>query len=75
MSYCPGEVARSSADTFVASLFAPGFGDIPPFFVEDVLRTDGRARKFLGASELVVAGRGGPFAFSRGTAETTFVSV
>jgi pimeloyl-ACP methyl ester carboxylesterase len=38
------------AAAFVASLFAPGFGDIPPFFVEDVLRTDGRARKFLGAS-------------------------
>ncbi|MGO9420928.1 alpha/beta fold hydrolase [Roseiarcus sp.] len=41
---------RDRAAAFVASLFAPGFGDIPSFFVDDVLRTDGRARKFLGAS-------------------------
>lgn len=41
---------RNQAAAFVASLFAPGFADYPPFFVEDVLRTDGRARKFLGAS-------------------------
>jgi pimeloyl-ACP methyl ester carboxylesterase len=38
------------ATDFVASLFAPGFGDVPSFFVDDVLRTDGHARKFLGAS-------------------------
>lgn len=41
---------RDRADAFVASLFAMGFCDIPPFFVDDVLRTDGRARKLLGAS-------------------------
>jgi pimeloyl-ACP methyl ester carboxylesterase len=38
------------AAAFVASLFAPGFAEVPRFFVQDVLRTDGRARKFLGAS-------------------------
>ena len=33
-----------------AAVFAPGFADVPPFFVEDALRADGRARKLLGAS-------------------------
>ena len=41
---------RNRATAFVASFFAPGFGDVPSFFLDDVLRTDGRARKFLGAS-------------------------
>ncbi len=35
---------------YVAAFFRPGFADIPPFFLDDVLRTDGRARSNLGAS-------------------------
>ena len=38
------------ASAYVAAFFRPGFADIPPFFLEDVLRTDGRARSNLGAS-------------------------
>ncbi len=38
------------ASAYVAAFFSPGFADIPPFFLEDVLRTDGRARSNLGAS-------------------------
>jgi pimeloyl-ACP methyl ester carboxylesterase len=38
------------ASAYVAALFRPGFADIPPFFLDDVLRTDGRARSNLGAS-------------------------
>ena len=38
------------ASAYVATFFKPGFADIPPFFLEDVLRTDGRARSNLGAS-------------------------
>ena len=34
----------------MSSMFKPGFADVPPFFVEDALRADGRARKLLGAS-------------------------
>ncbi len=37
-------IDRDQAAAYVASFFAPGFADIPAFFVEDVLRTDGRAR-------------------------------
>ena len=43
------------ASAYVAAFFRPGFADIPPFFLEDVLRTDGRARSNLGAS-LVTGG-------------------
>jgi pimeloyl-ACP methyl ester carboxylesterase len=43
-------IDRDQAAALVASMFKPGFADIPPFFVEDALRTDGRARKLLGAS-------------------------
>jgi pimeloyl-ACP methyl ester carboxylesterase len=43
-------IDHDQAAAFVASMFAPGFGDVPPFFLEDVLRADGRARKFLAAS-------------------------
>jgi pimeloyl-ACP methyl ester carboxylesterase len=32
------------ASAYVAAFFRPGFADIPPFFLDDVLRTDGRAR-------------------------------
>ena len=41
---------HDQAAALVASMFKPGFADIPPFFVEDALRADGRARKHLGAS-------------------------
>ena len=37
-------IDRDQAAAYVASFFAPGFADVPAFFVEDVLRTDGRAR-------------------------------
>ena len=43
-------IDRDRAEALVASMFAPGFADVPPFFLEDVLRADGRARKFLAAS-------------------------
>jgi pimeloyl-ACP methyl ester carboxylesterase len=38
------------ASAYVAAFFKPGFADVPPFFLEDVLRTDRRARSRLGAS-------------------------
>ena len=38
------------ASAYVAAFFRPGFADILPFFLDDVLRTDGRARSNLGAS-------------------------
>jgi pimeloyl-ACP methyl ester carboxylesterase len=37
------------AAAYVASFFKPGFPDIPAFFLEDILRTDGRARRGLAA--------------------------
>jgi pimeloyl-ACP methyl ester carboxylesterase len=43
-------IGRDQAAGLVASMFKPGFADVPPFFVEDALRADGRARKLLGAS-------------------------
>jgi pimeloyl-ACP methyl ester carboxylesterase len=43
-------VDRLEASAYVAAFFRPGFADIPPFFLNDVLRTDGRARSNLGAS-------------------------
>jgi pimeloyl-ACP methyl ester carboxylesterase len=43
-------VDREQAAAYVGSFFKPGFADIPPFFLDDVLRTDGRARSNLGAS-------------------------
>jgi pimeloyl-ACP methyl ester carboxylesterase len=48
------EITREQAEAFVAAQFAPGFSDIPAFFVEDVLRTDGRAR--AGVAESVQPG-------------------
>ena len=42
-------IDRKQAAAYVASFFAPGFDDIPAFFVEDALRTDGRARAGVGA--------------------------
>ncbi len=38
------------AAAYVASFFKPGFAAVPPFFLDDVLRTDGRARRGVGAS-------------------------
>jgi pimeloyl-ACP methyl ester carboxylesterase len=43
-------VDRAEASAYVAAFFKPGFPDIPQFFLDDVLRTDGRARSNLGAS-------------------------
>jgi pimeloyl-ACP methyl ester carboxylesterase len=43
-------VDSTEASAYVAAFFRPGFADIPPFFLDDVLRTDGRARSNLGAS-------------------------
>jgi pimeloyl-ACP methyl ester carboxylesterase len=40
-------VTTQDAPAFIAASFKPGFTDIPPAFVEDVLRTDGRARAQL----------------------------
>ena len=44
------DITREQAEGYVQAGFAPGFTDIPPFFVEDVLRTDGRARAAVAAS-------------------------
>jgi pimeloyl-ACP methyl ester carboxylesterase len=43
-------IDHEQAAAYVASFFKPGFADVPPFFLEDVLRTDGRARSGLAAS-------------------------
>ena len=43
-------ISREQAEAYVASFFAPGFADIPAFFLEDILRTDGRARSGVHAS-------------------------
>jgi pimeloyl-ACP methyl ester carboxylesterase len=43
-------VDSAEASAYVAAFFRPGFANIPPFFLDDVLRTDGRARSNLGAS-------------------------
>jgi pimeloyl-ACP methyl ester carboxylesterase len=44
------DITPEQAEAFVAAQFAPGFTDIPGFFLEDVLRTDGRARAGVAAS-------------------------
>jgi pimeloyl-ACP methyl ester carboxylesterase len=41
---------HAQAEAYVASFFRPGYADIPSFFLEDALRTDGRARAAVGAS-------------------------
>jgi hypothetical protein len=43
-------IDSSEASAYVAAFFKPGFGDIPPFYLEDASRTDGRARSGLGAA-------------------------
>jgi pimeloyl-ACP methyl ester carboxylesterase len=40
----------AEASAYVAAFFKPGFADVPPFFLKDVLRTDRRARSRLGIS-------------------------
>jgi pimeloyl-ACP methyl ester carboxylesterase len=50
-------VDNTEASAYVAAFFRPGFADIPPFFLDDVLRTDGRARSNLGASIQLGEGR------------------
>jgi pimeloyl-ACP methyl ester carboxylesterase len=50
-------VDNTEASNYVAAFFRPGFADIPPFFLDDVLRTDGRARSNLGASFITGAAR------------------
>lgn len=43
-------IDRGEASAYLAAFFRPGFTDVPPFFLEDILRTDGRARSGLAAS-------------------------
>src|SRR5271163_4077761 len=40
---------RVEASAYLAAFFRPGFVDVPPFFLDDILRTDGRARSGLAA--------------------------
>jgi pimeloyl-ACP methyl ester carboxylesterase len=40
----------SEASAYVAAFFKPGFADVPPLYLEDALRTDGRARSGLGSA-------------------------
>lgn len=44
------EITREQAASYVAAFFRPGQDDVAPFFLEDVLRADGRARAQLAAS-------------------------
>ena len=44
------ELSREQAHDFTDTFFAPGFLDIADFFVEDVLKADGRARAQVYAS-------------------------
>ena len=44
------DISREQAEGYVQASFAPGFTDVASFFVEDVLRTDGRARAGIAAS-------------------------
>ena len=43
-------IDRDQAMAYVASFFRQGFADVPPFFLEDALRADGRARSGVAAS-------------------------
>jgi pimeloyl-ACP methyl ester carboxylesterase len=43
-------ITPEQAQAYVAAFFAPGYSDIPSFFLEDALRTDGRARAAVHAS-------------------------
>jgi pimeloyl-ACP methyl ester carboxylesterase len=44
------DMTKEQAAAFGEAAFQPGFADIPSFFIEDALRTDGRAREELGKS-------------------------
>lgn len=44
------ELSDKQARGYVAAAFRPGTTDLPAFMIEDVLRTDGRAREDLGKS-------------------------
>jgi pimeloyl-ACP methyl ester carboxylesterase len=44
------DLTEKQARGYVAAAFRSGVADLPAFMVDDVLRTDGRARKTLGAS-------------------------
>jgi pimeloyl-ACP methyl ester carboxylesterase len=44
------DLSDEQARTYVAVAFRPGAADFPAFMVDDVLRTDGRARESLAAS-------------------------
>jgi pimeloyl-ACP methyl ester carboxylesterase len=72
------EISREQAEAYVASFFAPGYTGIPPFFVEDALRTDPRARSQTAASiapggyrdeVAIVAGLKQPLAVLHGSEE------
>jgi pimeloyl-ACP methyl ester carboxylesterase len=43
------ELTREEAGAYVAAFFKAGYADIPTFFLEDALRTDGRSRAPVGA--------------------------
>jgi pimeloyl-ACP methyl ester carboxylesterase len=43
-------LGREEASAYLAAFFRPGFADVPPFFLDDILRTDGRARSGLSAN-------------------------
>ncbi|MDR3467136.1 MAG: alpha/beta fold hydrolase [Xanthobacteraceae bacterium] len=45
-----GEITKEQAQAYLASWFKPGTTDIAPSFLDDLMRTDGRARTQLGAS-------------------------
>jgi pimeloyl-ACP methyl ester carboxylesterase len=40
-------IEGGEASAYLAAFFRPGFADIPPFFLDDILRTDRRARSGL----------------------------
>jgi pimeloyl-ACP methyl ester carboxylesterase len=44
------DLTEKQARGYVAAAFRPGVADPPAFMIDDVMRTDGRARKNLGAS-------------------------
>lgn len=44
------EITRGQAEQYAQAAFRPGETEVPPVFVEDIVRTDGRARAQLAAS-------------------------
>jgi len=43
-------IDNSEASVYLSAFFRPGFADLPPFFLADILRTDGRARSGFAAN-------------------------